>query len=207
MHGRADDARRVLGRLGDRRVAVPVHPDRHDRDLRVRPFERAELADPALHDEVVLGRVARRAGARRAEALVEGRPRRRRSSRSSSGRSRRSRCTGSSFFGREAISLLLVLPLALPGIITGIALQSFFNFNGINLSLTTIVIGHTTFCIVVIYNNVLARLRRTSSSLNEASADLGAHRLADVPLRHAADAVDRAHRRARCSRSRCRSTR
>jgi putative spermidine/putrescine transport system permease protein len=78
------------------------------------------------------------------------------------------------FFGREAISLLLVLPLALPGIITGIALQSFFNFNGIQLSLTTIVIGHTTFCIVVIYNNVVARLRRTSSSLNEASADLGA---------------------------------
>jgi len=78
------------------------------------------------------------------------------------------------FFGREAISLLLVLTLALPGIITGIALQSFFNFNGIQLSLTTIVIGHTTFCIVVIYNNVVARLRRTSSSLNEASADLGA---------------------------------
>jgi putative spermidine/putrescine transport system permease protein len=81
------------------------------------------------------------------------------------------------FFGREAISLLLVLPLALPGIITGIALQSFFNYNGINLSLTTIVIGHTTFCIVVIYNNVIARLRRTSGSLNEASADLGAHGL------------------------------
>jgi putative spermidine/putrescine transport system permease protein len=79
------------------------------------------------------------------------------------------------FFGREAISLLLVLPLALPGIITGIALQSFFNFNGVNFSLTTIVIGHTTFCIVVIYNNVVARLRRTSSSLNEASADLGAY--------------------------------
>ena len=70
------------------------------------------------------------------------------------------------FFGREAISLLLVLPLALPGIITGIALQSFFNFNSVNLSLTTIIIGHTTFCIVVIYNNVLARLRRTSGSLD-----------------------------------------
>ena len=79
------------------------------------------------------------------------------------------------FFGREAISLLLVLPLALPGIITGIALQSFFSFNGVNFSLTTIVIGHTTFCIVVIYNNVVARLRRTSASLNEASADLGAY--------------------------------
>src|SRR5882724_4494277 len=63
------------------------------------------------------------------------------------------------FFGREAVSLLLVLPLALPGIVTGIALQSFFRFNNVNLSLTTIIIGHTTFCIVVIYNNVLARLR------------------------------------------------
>ncbi len=81
------------------------------------------------------------------------------------------------FFGREAISLLLVLPLALPGIITGIALQSFFSFNSVNLSLTTIIIGHTTFCIVVIYNNVLARLRRTTSSLIEASSDLGANPL------------------------------
>jgi putative spermidine/putrescine transport system permease protein len=81
------------------------------------------------------------------------------------------------FFGREAISLMLVLPLALPGIITGIALQSFFSYSHISLSLTTIVIGHTTFCIVVIYNNVIARLRRTSGSLNEASADLGAHGL------------------------------
>ena len=78
------------------------------------------------------------------------------------------------FFGREAVSLLLVLPLALPGIITGIALQSFFNYNQVKLSLLTIVIGHTTFCIVVIYNNVLARLRQTSGSLMEASADLGA---------------------------------
>jgi putative spermidine/putrescine transport system permease protein len=81
------------------------------------------------------------------------------------------------FFGREAVSLLLVLPLALPGIITGIALQSFFNFNSVTLSLTTIIIGHTTFCIVVIYNNVLARLRQTSGSLMEASSDLGAHPL------------------------------
>jgi len=81
------------------------------------------------------------------------------------------------FFGREAVSLLLVLPLALPGIITGIALQSFFSFNSVNLSLVTIIIGHTTFCIVVIYNNVLARLRRTSSSLIEGSSDLGANPL------------------------------
>src|SRR5437868_420906 len=74
------------------------------------------------------------------------------------------------FFGRETISLLLVLPLALPGIVTGIALQSFFSYNKVNLSLVTIVIGHTTFCIVVIYNNVLARLRRTSVPLHAASA-------------------------------------
>jgi putative spermidine/putrescine transport system permease protein len=81
------------------------------------------------------------------------------------------------FFGREAISLVLVLPIALPGIVTGIALQSFFSFNGVNLSLTTIIIGHTTFCIVVIYNNVIARLRRTAGALNEASGDLGANGL------------------------------
>jgi putative spermidine/putrescine transport system permease protein len=79
------------------------------------------------------------------------------------------------FFGREAISLLLVLPLALPGIITGIALNSAFQYVGVNLSLLTIVIGHATFCIVVVYNNVLARLRRVSGSLYEASADLGGH--------------------------------
>jgi putative spermidine/putrescine transport system permease protein len=78
------------------------------------------------------------------------------------------------FFGREAVSFVLVLPLALPGIITGMALNSFFTFDGINLSLTTIVIGHATFCIVVVYNNVLARLRRTPTSLIEASMDLGA---------------------------------
>ncbi len=78
------------------------------------------------------------------------------------------------FFGREAVSFLLILPLALPGIITGMALNSFFSFNGVNLSLWTIVIGHATFCIVVVYNNVIARLRRTSPSFTEASMDLGA---------------------------------
>lgn len=78
------------------------------------------------------------------------------------------------FFGREAISFLLVLPLALPGIITGIALNSFFSFTGIQLGTVTIIIGHTTFCIVVVYNNLIARLRRTPGSLSEASMDLGA---------------------------------
>jgi putative spermidine/putrescine transport system permease protein len=79
------------------------------------------------------------------------------------------------FFGREMVSLMFVLPLALPGIITGIALNSFFSFNGISLSIWTIVVGHTTFCIVVVYNNVLARLRRTQGSLIEAAMDLGAN--------------------------------
>jgi putative spermidine/putrescine transport system permease protein len=78
------------------------------------------------------------------------------------------------FFGRETVSFVLVLPLALPGIITGMALNSFFNFGGVNLSLVTIVIGHATFCIVIVYNNVIARLRRTQTSLIEASMDLGA---------------------------------
>ena len=78
------------------------------------------------------------------------------------------------FFGREAVSLLLVLPLALPGIITGMALSSFISFNALTFSLLTIVIGHATFCIVTVYNNVLARLRRTPASLMEASMDLGA---------------------------------
>jgi len=78
------------------------------------------------------------------------------------------------FFGREAISFLLVLPLALPGIITGIALNSFFSFTGVQFGTLTIVVGHTTFCIVLVYNNLIARLRRTPGSLTEASQDLGA---------------------------------
>jgi putative spermidine/putrescine transport system permease protein len=78
------------------------------------------------------------------------------------------------FFGRESISFLLILPIALPGIITGMALNSFYVFAGIGFSIWTIVIGHATFCVVVVYNNVLARLRRTSPSLIEASMDLGA---------------------------------
>jgi putative spermidine/putrescine transport system permease protein len=78
------------------------------------------------------------------------------------------------FFGRESVSFLLVLPIALPGIITGMALNAFFVFNHMDLSLWTIVIGHATFCVVIVYNNVLARLRRSSPSLLEASADLGA---------------------------------
>ena len=78
------------------------------------------------------------------------------------------------FFGRESVSFLLLLPLALPGIITGMALNSAYVFAGVPFSIWTIVIGHATFCVVVVYNNVLARLRRTSPSLIEASMDLGA---------------------------------
>src|SRR5215210_4738583 len=79
------------------------------------------------------------------------------------------------FFGRETISFLVILPIALPGIVTGLALNSTFTqILGIDLSLFTIVVGHATFCIVVVYNNVVARLRRLSTSFEEASADLGA---------------------------------
>ena len=80
------------------------------------------------------------------------------------------------FFGRETVSFLVILPIALPGIVTGVALSNTFTqVLGISLSLLTVIVGHATFCIVVIYNNVVARLRRTSGSFEEASADLGAH--------------------------------
>lgn len=78
------------------------------------------------------------------------------------------------FFGKNAVSFMVVLPIALPGIITGMALNSFFVFWGMSLSFWTIVIGHATFCIVIVYNNVIARLRRVPKSLEEASMDLGA---------------------------------
>jgi putative spermidine/putrescine transport system permease protein len=82
------------------------------------------------------------------------------------------------FFGRDAISFLVILPIALPGIVTGMALNATFRNLpepfGVELGLFTIIVGHATFCIVVVYNNVVARLRRTAGSLEEASADLGA---------------------------------
>jgi len=80
----------------------------------------------------------------------------------------------SRFFGREAVSLLLILPIALPGIVTGIALRSALSLLEVPFSFWTIVVGHATFCVVIVYNNVLARYRRTSRSLVEASMDLGA---------------------------------
>ncbi len=80
------------------------------------------------------------------------------------------------FFGRETISFLVILPIALPGIVTGVALNNTFTqVLGVELSLFTVIVGHATFCIVVVYNNVVARLRRSSASFEEASADLGAH--------------------------------
>jgi len=81
------------------------------------------------------------------------------------------------FFGRDVVSFALVLPIALPGIITGIALNAAFRGIGLGLGTLTIVIGHATFCVVVVYNNVIARMRRSSGSLEEASADLGADQL------------------------------
>jgi putative spermidine/putrescine transport system permease protein len=79
------------------------------------------------------------------------------------------------FFGRETISFLVILPIALPGVVTGIALSNTFTqVLNIPLSLLTVIIGHATFCIVVVYNNAVARLRRVSGSFEEASADLGA---------------------------------
>lgn len=81
----------------------------------------------------------------------------------------------SRFFGREAISFLLVLPIALPGIVTGIALRSAIALAEIPFGFWTIVIGHATFCVVVVYNNALTRFRRTGNSLLEASMDLGAN--------------------------------
>jgi putative spermidine/putrescine transport system permease protein len=78
------------------------------------------------------------------------------------------------FFGREVFSLSLVLPIALPGIVTGLALNATVRTAGISFSTATIVVGHATFCIVVVYNNVVARLRRSSRNIEEASMDLGA---------------------------------
>jgi putative spermidine/putrescine transport system permease protein len=78
------------------------------------------------------------------------------------------------FFGRETVSFVLLLPIALPGIVTGMALNATTNTFGVQFSLMTIIVGHATFCVVTVYNNVIARLRRSSRSIEEASMDLGA---------------------------------
>ena len=79
------------------------------------------------------------------------------------------------FFGREQISLLIILPIALPGVITGMSLRSAFSIMDIPFSTLTIILGHATFCIVIVYNNAVARMRRLSGGIIEASADLGAN--------------------------------
>ncbi len=79
-----------------------------------------------------------------------------------------------SFFGRQSLSFVVVLPLALPGIVTGIALNTAFRAGHIDFGLFTIIIGHATFCVVVVFNNVIARLRRVVRTPEEASMDLGA---------------------------------
>ena len=155
-------------------VSLPHPAPRRHRPLRVRRLECPDLPDPALDHSLV---PASRGTTRRCEArfwlsvkagvlatliaLVFG-------TLIAFGIHR------FRFFGRNTLSLLLVLPLALPGIVTGLALQSAFFLVGIQFSLYTIVIGHSTFCIVVVFNNVVARLRRTSTTLIEASSDLGA---------------------------------
>jgi putative spermidine/putrescine transport system permease protein len=78
------------------------------------------------------------------------------------------------FFGRETVSFVLLLPIALPGIVTGMALNATYNTAGLPFTVFTIVVGHATFCVVTVYNNVIARLRRSSRSIEEASMDLGA---------------------------------
>ncbi|MBW6506507.1 MAG: ABC transporter permease [Rhodobacteraceae bacterium] len=79
------------------------------------------------------------------------------------------------FFGRDQLSLLIILPIALPGVITGMSLRSAFSLMDIPFSTLTIILGHATFCIVIVYNNAVARFRRLSGSITEASADLGAN--------------------------------
>jgi putative spermidine/putrescine transport system permease protein len=78
------------------------------------------------------------------------------------------------FFGRDTLSFVVVLPLALPGIVTGLALNAALRTIGIEFGLLTIIVGHATFCVVVVFNNVVARLRRLSRTAEEASMDLGA---------------------------------
>ena len=81
------------------------------------------------------------------------------------------------FFGRDSISLLIILPIALPGIVTGLALNSAFTtMMGVGLSIWTVAVAHATFCIVVVFNNVSARLRQIGGNVEEASMDLGASR-------------------------------
>jgi putative spermidine/putrescine transport system permease protein len=114
------------------------------------------------------------------------------------------------FFGRETISFIVILPIALPGIVTGMALNATFREVlspvGVGLGMFTVIVGHATFCIVVIYNNVIARLRRTSGSFEEASADLGADtwttfRLVTLPALRSAMVAPTSRARTSCRSS------
>ncbi len=136
-----------------------------------------ELPVPAagLHDDMVRRRLVRPARYLAAARFSRSRSRRsRRRWRSIFGTLAAAALSRAKFFGRETISLLFVLPIALPGIITGISLRSAFDIMGLDFSMWTIVLGHATFCIVVVYNNAIARFRRLSGNLVEASMDLGA---------------------------------
>jgi len=153
---------------------LPVPAARHPGGVRLQPVAGAGLAAARPHPALVRA----------------GRPRTRQCApRSSTRSSRGPAATGIAlvlgtlaslavqrfaFFGRDTIAFALVLPIALPGVITGIALQTTFKTMGLNFGLLTIVIGHATFCVVIAYNNVVARLRRLPRTPEEASADLGA---------------------------------
>jgi putative spermidine/putrescine transport system permease protein len=177
-------ALRVAAGFGFAVIYVPLllvlvnsfNPDRSFELAAVRP-------DPAL----VVGRLAELRRPRGPVGLGEGRPRRHRH-RPGARHPDRLRGQRYRFFGRDAISLLVVLPIALPGIVTGIALNSAFRTVleplGVGLGLFTVIVGHATFCIVVVFNNVVARLRRTSGSYEEASMDLGADTFRDLRRRH-----------------------
>ena len=157
---------------------------------------RRDLAASGVHARLVRrGARRRRASARRSLASIAGGASGRRSSRSSSARWSRSRSQRYRFFGRETISFVVVLPLALPGIVTGIALNTAFARSASSSGFLTIIVGHATFCIVVIYNNVIARLRRTSRSHRGGIGRPGRRHVRDVPPRDLPGRPDGADRR------------
>ena len=135
--------------------------------------EVGQLADPVVHDRLVSPGVQRPGHPGRDVDLGRGRDRGD-GHRPAFGSLLALAVARHRFFGRESIAFIVILPLALPGIVTGLALNGAFRAIGFEFGLMTIVIGHATFCVVVLYNNAIARLRRTSRSLEEASADLGA---------------------------------
>ena len=153
-----------------------LHPAARDRDLRLQRRQLPDVAAAGPDDQVVRGGDRQSGRARRAVDVDQGRGGRDRDRPRCSARLASFAVARFRFFGRETISFLVVLPIALPGVVTGFALSNTFTqVLGVDLSLLTVIVGHATFCIVVVYNNVIARLRRVSGNLEEASADLGAH--------------------------------